>query len=174
VLAIGWINGGTAPSVSGREVSRLEAKSGNDPVHLRSEIPQGLSRRPVGGDFTRAQASEILGRQRGLVLVELDHHTSGGLLVSDGKFEVTPRASSGRWWELGRRGLRCCVFGFYLAEQLVFFSLVFFQSRVDCAYLGSVVRFVKFDQPCPVVFVSTFLAHWLRGRSRSKAKGAKR
>ena len=96
MLAVGWINGGTAPSVSGRKVSRLEAKPGNDPVHLRSEIPKGLSRRPVGRDFTRTQAPEILGRQRGLVPVELDHHASGGLLVSDGKFEVTPRAGSSR------------------------------------------------------------------------------
>ena len=152
VLAVRRVDRGSPTPVAGREVSRLEAKAGDDPVDLRSEVPEGLAGRPAGRDLPRAQAAEVLGRQRGLVLVELDHHPLSGGLVPDGKFQEAPRTGSGRWRVFRDLWLRC-VLGFELAKELLFLALVLFERGVDGVYLRRIVFFVKPDQPDLVVII---------------------
>mmetsp|Transcript_19606 Transcript_19606/g.40462 ORF Transcript_19606/g.40462 Transcript_19606/m.40462 type:complete len:306 (+) Transcript_19606:310-1227(+) len=123
VLAVGGVDRCAPAAVSGRKVAGLEAKAGNDPVDLRSGVGQGLSRRPVGVDFTRAQAPEILGRQRGLVGEETDGDSGGDASV-DREVEVAPRAGSLRWGEARLPFWLRGVLGSELAKELVFLSLV--------------------------------------------------
>ena len=175
VLAVGSINRGTTPSVSGRKVSRLYAKAGDDPVDNRSEIPQvlfvfhPLCRR---FDFSRAQAPKVLGRQGSLVLVQPDHNAKWRIVVvvppfttittttttttttiTAGEFQVASRAGSGGCWKI--LWLRCAVFGFEFSKELVFPSLILLEGRIYGSHLGCIVFFVEFDQPCFVIITTS-------------------